>query len=144
MLASPAMSISPPSDPTPESRGPTGVAPLGREIRPGHEKVAGKDGDPYDWGAIANDPAFAALKAAKLRFIVPATVFFLVYYMTLPVLVGFFPALMKTPVWGKVNLAYLFALSQFVMTWTICALYVRAARRWDLMNSTLLARFPRR
>ena len=132
-------------DPTPISGGPTDVSPLGRSgPKPEHEKTAGEGGAPYDWAAIANDPAFAALKAAKRRFILPATIFFLVYYMTLPVLVGFFPALMKTPVWGKVNWAYLFALSQFLMTWIVCALYVRAAKRWDKMNAELLARFPRR
>lgn len=90
------------------------------------------------WEKIAQHPGFAELKRAKLRFIVPATIFFMVYYMALPVLVGFFPELMKKPVWGKVNWAYLFALSQFLMTWVICGLYVRAARRWDKMNAELL------
>jgi uncharacterized membrane protein (DUF485 family) len=133
------------SDFTPLSGGPTDVAPLGRGgPKPAHERTAAEDGDPYDWSAIARDPAFAELKAAKRRFIIPATIFFLVYYMTLPVLVGFFPAVMKAPVLGKVNGAYLFALSQFVMTWVLCAMYVRAARRWDEMNVALLSRFPRR
>ena len=99
---------------------------------------------PPDWNRIASDPGFAALKAAKRRFILPATIFFFVYYMTLPILVGFCPALMKTPVLGKVNIAYLFALSQFLMTWVLCALYVRAARRWDVMNAELLARLAPR
>jgi uncharacterized membrane protein (DUF485 family) len=61
--------------------------------------------------------------------------------MALPVLVGFWPAMMKQPVIGKVNWAYLFALSQFVMTWVVCWLYVRAARRWDGMERDLLAKF---
>jgi uncharacterized membrane protein (DUF485 family) len=90
------------------------------------------------WEKIAQHPGFAELKRAKLRFIIPATIFFMVYYMALPVMVGFFPELMKKPVLGKVNWAYLFALSQFVMTWVICAMYVRAARRWDKMNAELL------
>ena len=102
------------------------------------------DAHPIDWNAIANDPGFAALKAAKRRFILPATIFFFVYYMTLPIMVGFFPAVMKTPVWGKVNWAYIYALSQFVMTWTLCALYVRAARRWDVMNAELLKRLVKK
>ena len=89
----------------------------------------------------ANHNLFAALRAAKRRFIVPATVFFLCYYMALPVLVGFAPELMRHQVIGKVNLAYLFALSQFVMTWVICWLYVREAKRWDKMNAELLAKF---
>jgi uncharacterized membrane protein (DUF485 family) len=132
-------------DLTPISGGPTDVAPLGRGgEKPAHERTASEDGDPYDWAAIAADPAFAELKRAKLRFIVPGTIFFLTYYMTLPVLVGFFPAMMKTAVLGKVNWAYLFALSQFIMTWVLCALYVRTARRWDRMNAELLAKFPRR
>jgi uncharacterized membrane protein (DUF485 family) len=132
-------------DLTPLSGGPTDVAPLGRSgPKPAHERTASEDGDPYNWAAIAADPAFAELKAAKRRFIIPGTIFFLVYYMTLPVMVGFFPAIMKTPVLGKVNWAYLYALSQFLMTWVLCAMYVRAARRWDIMNATLLARFPRR
>ena len=139
------MSSEKPQDFTPISGSPTDVAPLGRGgEKPEHEKTAAEDGAPYDWAAIANDPAFAALKAAKLRFIIPATIFFLVYYMTLPVLVGFYPELMKKPVWGKVNWAYLYALSQFIMTWVVCALYVRTAKRWDKMNVELLARFPRR
>ena len=91
-----------------------------------------------DWEALAKLPAFHELLAAKRRFIIPATIFFMVYYMALPILVGFFPELMKKPVWGKVNIAYLFALSQFIMTWVICGLYVRAARRWDKMNADLL------
>ena len=65
----------------------------------------------------------------------------MVYYMSLPILVGFFPSVMKTEVLGKVNIAYLFALSQFLMTWIVCAMYVRAAKRWDIMNEQLLAKF---
>jgi uncharacterized membrane protein (DUF485 family) len=91
-----------------------------------------------DWEKIARHPGFAELKRAKLRFIVPATVFFMVFYMALPVMVGFFPEVMKKPVLGKVNWAYIFALSQFVMTWVLCGLYVRAARRWDKMTVDLL------
>ena len=93
-----------------------------------------------DWSRIANDPAFLELKRARRRFTIPATIFFLVYYTALPVLVGFFPEIMKKPVLGKVNAAYLFALSQFIMTWALCGMYVRTARRWDEMNAKLLAR----
>ncbi len=95
-----------------------------------------------DWDRIASDPDFIALKRAKQRFIIPATIFFLVFYMALPVLVGYFPEMMKKPVLGKVNSAYLFALAQFFMTWIVCALYVKAASRWDRMNATLLAKYP--
>jgi uncharacterized membrane protein (DUF485 family) len=93
-----------------------------------------------DWNRIASDPDFHALQRAKRRFIVPATIFFLLYYMALPVLVGYWPEMMKKPVWGKMNWAYLFALSQFVMTWVISGMYVRVARKWDRMNEAVLAK----
>ena len=93
-----------------------------------------------DWNAIAGDPDFKSLAARKLRFIVPATIFFLCYYTALPVLVGFWPDAMKKPAIGKVNWAYLFALSQFLMTWIVCWLYIRAAKGWDKLNADLLAK----
>lgn len=84
-------------------------------------------------------PAFHELLAAKRRFIVPATIFFLLYYMALPVLVGYFPDLMKRPVVGQVNVAYLFAFSQFLMTFVVAWLYMRTAKKWDEMEHKLLS-----
>ncbi len=83
------------------------------------------------WDSIARNPAFAALLSAKTRFLWPACVFFVVYYFALPILVGWAPELMKRQVIGPVNLAYLFALSQFFMAWTIAFLYIRRASAWD-------------
>jgi uncharacterized membrane protein (DUF485 family) len=87
--------------------------------------------DKPDWNRIANTETFRNLLSAKRRFVIPATLFFLVYYFSLPVLVGYFPAMMSRKVWGPVNIAYLFALSQFAMAWILAALYVRAAARFD-------------
>ncbi|MGI8481107.1 MAG: DUF485 domain-containing protein [Chthoniobacterales bacterium] len=76
--------------------------------------------------------------AAKRRFIIPAMIFFIVYYFALPVLIGYAPKFMERQVLGPVNLAYLFALSQFFMAWIIAALYVRAAARFDRMADDVL------
>ena len=84
-----------------------------------------------DWHTIEADPDFQQLLAAKRRFIIPATIFFIVYYFGLPILVGYFPELMETQVIGKINLAYLFALSQFVMAWLLMLLYIRKANAFD-------------
>ena len=48
-----------------------------------------------DWSKIASDPDFHALQRAKRRFIIPATIFFLAYYMALPIMVGYWPEAMK-------------------------------------------------
>ena len=94
--------------------------------------------DTPDWAAIERMPEFRALIRAKRAFIVPATLFFVAYYFALPALVGYWPELMSTPVAGRINIAYLFALSQFVMAWGIMAAYVRRARRYDRMVEQLL------
>ena len=86
-----------------------------------------------NWDALARSPEFAALLREKRRFIVPATAFFLVYYFALPILVGYFPEFMKRQVIGAVNIAYLFALSQFVMAWVLAWIYVRKAVRFDIL-----------
>ncbi len=86
-----------------------------------------------EWKSIANSPEFKALVSDRRRFILPATIFFIVYYFTLPVLVGYAPSVMSKKVIGPLNVAYLFALSQFFMAWIIAALYVRAAGRHDQM-----------
>lgn len=93
-----------------------------------------------DFARIAASPDFRALTRAKARFIIPASIFFMIYYFALPVMVGYFPAVMERKVVGSINLAYLFALSQFFMAWIIMWLYIRAARRWDAMEHELLRR----
>ena len=121
-----------PGDSTPEVGSATDVAPLGRgSAKPAHELTADEDIDEADWGKVAAEEEFKALLAGKRRFIIPATVFFVVYYFALPVLVGYAPRLMERRVLGVINLAYLFALSQFLMAWVVAALYVRTAGRWD-------------
>ena len=90
-----------------------------------------------DWDRIAETEKFHSLLREKRRFVVPATLFFIVYYFALPVLVGYFPAFMSTRVIGPINLAYLFALSQFVMAWIIAWLYVRASERFDRLAQQL-------
>jgi uncharacterized membrane protein (DUF485 family) len=71
------------------------------------------------------------LGAGDVGFIVGGTVFSLLYFFALPVLNGYFPDFMKTEVWGKVNIAYLFALSQFFIAWIIAFVYVKVAAGWD-------------
>lgn len=90
------------------------------------------------WDRIAASREFKDLMATKKTFIVPAFIFFVVYYFALPVLVGYAPQFMATKVVGKVNLAYLFALSQFFVAWIIAALYVRAADNFDRLSKDIL------
>jgi uncharacterized membrane protein (DUF485 family) len=130
-----------PADLTPSVGAATDIARLGQTTpKPAHELTAAEDPQVVNWDQVANLEEFRALLKAKLKFIAPATLFFVVYYFALPVLVGYAPALMEKRVFGVINIAYLFALSQFVMAWTIAALYVRAAGRFDKMAADILAK----
>jgi uncharacterized membrane protein (DUF485 family) len=93
-----------------------------------------------DWAAIERTAEFRALVRAKRAFVIPASVLFVIYYFALPILVGYWPDLMSTRVIGRINVAYLFALSQFVMAWMVMAAYVRRARVFDRMVDDLLQR----
>jgi uncharacterized membrane protein (DUF485 family) len=122
------------SDAAPLVGAATDVAPLGRDHKkPSHELTADEDVDVADWSRVAASPQFIALVRAKRRFIIPATIFFLIYYFALLLLIWRAPGLMSRRVLGVVNIAYLFALSQFFMVWILAALYVRAANRHDRM-----------
>ncbi|GAC1392372.1 MAG: DUF485 domain-containing protein [Vulcanimicrobiaceae bacterium] len=92
-----------------------------------------------DWQRIEGEPQFQNLVKTKRRFIIPATVIFIVYYFSLPILVGYFPEMMSRKVIGSVSLAYLFALSQFFMAWIIMGLYLRRAKRFDELEHEVVS-----
>jgi uncharacterized membrane protein (DUF485 family) len=96
------------------------------------------EGTQTEWDRIAATKQFKDLMATKKVFIVPAFVFFVTYYFALPILVGYAPNLMSTKVIGPVNLAYLFALSQFFVAWLIAWLYVRAASGFDELAKDII------
>ena len=128
----------PAGDLTPEVGAATDVAPVSAKEKPAHELTAAEDSNPVDWSRVTQMAEFRSMVKAKLRFIIPAVVFFIVYYFALPVLVGYAPALMSRKVFGVINIAYLFALSQFFMAWIIAALYLRAANGFDKMERRVI------
>lgn len=92
-----------------------------------------------EWDRLEAKPEFRALIARKASFIIKATLFFMTYYLALPILVGYAPEFMKIKVFGEVNIAYLFALSQFFMAWIMAFVYVRVASQWDREAAAVIA-----
>lgn len=130
----------PDRDLTPAVSAETDVARLGQAgPPPAHEQTADEDADLVDWDRVAAMEQFKALLRTKIAFIVPAMVFFVVYYFALPVLVGWFPELMEKRI-GPVNLAYVFALSQFFMAWAVAFVYLRKAAKFDEQARQIIAR----
>jgi uncharacterized membrane protein (DUF485 family) len=91
------------------------------------------------WDRIAASEQFKDLLQIKKMFIVPAFIFFFVYYFALALLVGYAPKLASARVIGTVTVGYLFALSQFVVGWIIAGLYLLASTRFDALTKDILA-----
>jgi uncharacterized membrane protein (DUF485 family) len=96
--------------------------------------------DQGKWDRVATSAQFQDLLARKRAFIIPAFLFFIVYYLLLPILVGYAPKLMSTRVLGTMTLAYLFALSQFLVGWTIAGFYLKASVKFDCLIQDLLVK----
>src|ERR1700691_2309454 len=84
-----------------------------------------------DWDRLANSKEFQNLVKKKRPIIFPTFIFFFAYFFALPILIGYAPKLMSTPILGPVTAAYAFALSQFPVGWLIAALYLRASKKFD-------------
>jgi uncharacterized membrane protein (DUF485 family) len=95
------------------------------------------------WERVAAMDEFKQLLRKKAAFVVPATIFFIVYYFLLPISVGYFPGFMDKKVIGAINLAYVFALSQFFVSWAIAWLYVRAAKGFDESAAGIIQKVTR-
>ena len=92
-----------------------------------------------NWAAIDNNPKFQALHRKKLFFLWGLMVFSIIYYFMLPIGAAYFQDLFKIKVWGVVNVGLLFALSEFVVAWTIAFVYSRKANReFDSMTQEIV------
>ena len=94
--------------------------------------------------AVGKDPEMVELENRHRRFVWPITVFFLAYYLALPILAGTAPDLMGTKVFGEFTFGYLFALSEFLMAFVVAWVYARwAARRMDPLATDLREKLRR-
>jgi uncharacterized membrane protein (DUF485 family) len=92
-----------------------------------------------NWSAIDADPRFQALHKKKTTFLWGLMAFSVLYYFLLPIGAAYYQELFKTQVWGPVNVGLLFALSEFVVAWTIAAVYARRANReFDAMAQEII------
>jgi uncharacterized membrane protein (DUF485 family) len=83
-----------------------------------------------DWQAAERSPEFQALVKKKRSFVVPGTIFFLVWYFGFVVLAGYAPDFMgREFLTDGLTVGYVLALSQFIMTWVLGAWYLRKADR---------------
>ena len=100
---------------------------------PRSARIEGGDGSPpIDWIAAEQSPEFRELIAKRRAFVLPATIFFFVWYFGFILLAGYAPGFMGTPVYEGFTVGYLIALTQFLMVWGLGAAYlVRSNSTFD-------------
>ncbi|MCX5393670.1 DUF485 domain-containing protein [Streptomyces sp. NPDC006482] len=95
---------------------------------------------------VQRSPAFQEVRRRYRRFVLPATLAFLLWYLAYVVAATAAPGLMARPVAGAVNVAMVAGLGQFVSTFLLTWAYARHARlrrdraalelRWDTQEMT--------
>ncbi|MEU5212915.1 DUF485 domain-containing protein [Streptomyces sp. NPDC020742] len=96
--------------------------------------------------AVQRSGAFQEVRRRYRRFVVPATVAFLAWYLAYVIASVAAPGLMARPVAGALNVALLAGLGQFVTTFLLTWAYARHARlrrdraaldiRWETQELT--------
>ena len=83
----------------------------------------------YDWERIERSPEFQELVHKRRSFVLPATIFFLSYYMGFILLAGYAKDFMASSVYEGLTVGYCLALTQFVMVLVLGILYLRKSDR---------------
>jgi uncharacterized membrane protein (DUF485 family) len=100
-------------------------------------KDAKKQSPPYDFVQIANSSKFKQLMSQKKKFLIPLTVFFLLFYFMLPILTSYTTILNK-PAIGSISWTWVYAFAQFIMTWVLSMIYVRKAMKFDELAADIV------
>ena len=77
----------------------------------------------------AAQAAVRSLVSAKLRFLVPMTVIFMVGYIGLTVIAGFAKGFMGVKVVGSLNLGFALIAFNYVLSWVLALVYERIANK---------------
>jgi len=97
---------------------------------------------------ISLEAAHASIKvliAAKLKFLVPMTIIFMVAYIGLTVLAGFAKGLLATKIIGSLNLGFVLIAFNYVLSWTLAIVYERIANgTFDPLAAIAVAKITKR
>ena len=82
-----------------------------------------------DWKGIERSEEFRELVKRRRSFVIPATIFFLAYYMAFIIVAGYAPDFMAESVYEGLTVGYCYALTQFLMVFVLGLWYLRKADR---------------
>jgi uncharacterized membrane protein (DUF485 family) len=112
----------------------------------GEPPVVPRPSDPphpqIDWSAIAREPEFQELVHRRRSFVLPATAFFLSWYMGFIVLTAVAPDFMGERIYQGLTVGYTLALTQFVMVLVLGIWYMRKSdREFDPLAARVVERY---
>lgn len=87
---------------------------------------------------IEKSEAFKQLMEKRKKFILPYTIFFMVFYFLLPICTSY-TTFLNTPAIGDITWVWLFAFAQFAMTFILCIVYVKKAATFDEAADQIIA-----
>src|SRR5919109_2776754 len=95
----------------------------------GAARTVGVEHQDYDWERIERSGEFQELVRKRRSFVLPATIFFLAFYMGFILLTGYAEDFMASSVYEGLTVGYCLALTQFVMVFALGIMYLRRADR---------------
>src|SRR5215208_7800228 len=98
------------------------TTPTSQTATPVDEQLRG-----VDWEAIERSPEFQELVHRRRSFVLPATIFFLAYFMAFILLAGYAEDFMASSVYEGLTVGYCLALTQFVMVFALGIMYLKRA-----------------
>lgn len=104
----------------PEPPAPRGAASVGAHDQPRPD---------VDWESIEHSDEFQQLVRRRRSFVLPATIFFLSFYMAFILLAGYAEDFMADSVYEGLTVGYCLALTQFAMVFILGLMYLKRAER---------------
>ena len=95
-----------------------------------------------DWETAERSPEFQELVTRRRRFVVPATIFFLSWYLGFVLLAGYAPDFMGESVYEGLTVGYVLALTQFLMVLVLGLMYLKRAENvYDPLAAKAIERY---
>jgi uncharacterized membrane protein (DUF485 family) len=99
-------------------------------------------GQGIDWEAIERSPEFQELVRKRKSFVLPATIFYLAWYMGFILLTAYAEDFMARRVYEGLTVGYCLALTQFVMVVVLGLLYLKkSSNEFDPLAEKAIAKY---
>jgi uncharacterized membrane protein (DUF485 family) len=105
-----------------------------------HEMSASQKSKEIPYVNLVQTEEFKDLVKRKKAFIVPTTIFFLIFYFSLPLLAAYTKVL-HTEIIGPITGAWIFASLQFLVVWICGFIYVKKSEKYDELAHSLLQKY---